>query len=197
MRRIGGQGGVLGALLSISAAIDRILAVIGKTGAWMSVALMCVVVYDVITRYFGVPKPFGLNATQLQEFEYWLHTILFALMIGYAYTRQSHVRIDLIRDRLPLRVKYMVEIAGCALFLIPVCVVQLKFMTQYAMSSYQEHEISKSVIGLTNMWILKSFLPLMFLLLLLAAVSQLIKSVAGLTGDLPRDKIAGTVGGDH
>ena len=37
----------------------------------------------------------------IQESEYWVHTFLFALVIGYAYTRQAHVRIDLFREGLP------------------------------------------------------------------------------------------------
>jgi hypothetical protein len=36
----------------------------------------------------------------------------------------------------------------------------------------------------------------MFVLLLLAATSQLIKSIAGFLGVLPEDKVAGTLGGD-
>ncbi|MEO1160698.1 MAG: TRAP transporter small permease subunit, partial [Pseudomonadota bacterium] len=67
---------------------------------WFGLALVVVVCYDVLTRYFGVPKPFGLNSTMVQESEYWLHTFLFALLIGYTYTKQGHVRIDLVRTRL-------------------------------------------------------------------------------------------------
>jgi len=158
---------------------------------------MIVVIYDVVTRYFGVPKFFGLNATKLQESEYWLHTFLFTLMIGYAYTRQSHVRIDLIRDRLSRTKRYWIEAIGCILFLIPYCVVAGWVTFNYAMRSFEQGEISKSVIGLTHIWILKSSMTLMFLLLGLAGVSQLIKAIAGLAGKLPEDKVMETLGGDH
>ncbi|HUF45616.1 MAG TPA: hypothetical protein VMN43_09735, partial [Aestuariivirgaceae bacterium] len=79
-------------LLQLSAAIDRLLTVLGRAGSWAAILLMLVVCYDVVSRYYGVPKPFGLNSTQVQESEYWLHSILFALVIGYAYIRQAHVR---------------------------------------------------------------------------------------------------------
>ena len=184
-------------LLKLSAIADRILGAIAKVGAWAGVLLIATVMYDVTTRYLGLPRGFGLNATQIQEFEYWLHTFLFTLFIGYAYTKQGHVRIDLVRDRLPLKVKFLFEILGIVLFLIPFCVVAINYNINYAVTSYNEGEISKSVIGLTNIWILKSFLPIMFVLLLVAGVSQLIKSVAGLIGALPEEMIPETIGGDH
>lgn len=183
-------------LLRVSAAIDAVIAIIGRIGGWAAILLMTVVMYDVITRYFSFPHVFGLNATQLQEAEYWLHTMLFTLVIGYAYSRQSHVRIDLVRGRLPLRAKFLIEIIGCAALLIPFCLMAVYFNFNYAQASFLEGESSKSVIGLKHVWILKAFLPLMFVLLLFAAVSQLIKAVAGFMGRLPEPLTAATIGGD-
>ena len=194
--RVGGKQAMDG-LLKLCAVVDRLLGFVARIGAWAGILLVVVVVYDVVTRYFGVPRLFGLNATQVQEFEYWLHTILFSLVIGYAYTRQGHVRIDLVRDRLPLRAKYLIEILGCLFFLIPFCLIAFKYQLAYTLASYQEGEVSKSVIGLSHIWILKSFLPALFLLLFLAGLSQLIKAIAGITGTLPEDKTSQAVGGDH
>ncbi len=187
----------MGALLKLARAIEWLLAVIAKIGAAAGLLLVFVVVFDVVTRYFGVPKPFGLNSTQVQESEFWLHTVLFSLVIGYAYMCQSHVRIDLIRDRLSPRAKYILEILGCLLFLMPFCLVAINYHFHYVYASYLEGEVSKSVIGLSHIWILKAFLPTLFILLLLAAIAQLIRSVAGLMGRLPDDEAARTIGGGH
>ena len=184
------------ALLKLSASIDRLLAVIARIGMWFAPVLMVIVIYDVGSRYFGLPKPFGLNSTMVQEAEYWAHTVLFALVIGYAYTRQAHVRIDLLRERLPVKARYLIEIFGILFFLFPYVAVAVVYTGVYARISFVEHEVSSSTIGLTNLWILKSFLPLMFVLIGLAGVSQLIKSVAGLFGQLPPEKVAETLGGD-
>ena len=99
------KGRAVGGLFKLSAGIDRTLEILTRIGMWCGLALVVVVCYDVLSRYFGVPKPFGLNSTMVQESEYWLHTFLFALVIGYTYTRQGHVRIDLIRDKLPVEGK--------------------------------------------------------------------------------------------
>ena len=85
--------------LTVSRAIDAFLWVMAKMGAWCALLLVLVVTYDVTTRYLGVPKVFGLTSTMLQESEYWLHSFLIVLVVGYAYTKQSHVRIDLIREK--------------------------------------------------------------------------------------------------
>lgn len=184
-------------LLTLSAIIDRVLGFIGRLGAWAGFGLVLVVIYDVISRYFGVPKPFGLNSTQIQESEYWLHTFLFSLMIGYAYVRQAHVRIDLVRDRLPIKVKFLFEALGCVFLLIPFTLMSIWYSYNYVLASYDEGEVSKSVIGLSNIWILKAAMPVLFVLLLMAGISQLIKAVAGLIGQLPEEKAAETLGGDH
>lgn len=184
-------------LLQLSAGIDRLLTVLGRIGGWASILLMLVVCYDVVTRRYGVPKPFGLNSTQVQESEYWLHTVLFALVIGYAYLRQAHVRIDLVRGRLPIKAKYVIEMTGCLLFLIPGALVTAWLSIGYTMFSYDTGEVSKSVIGISNIWILKAFMPVMYSLMVLAGISQFIKSLAGFLGRLPKSREIEALGGDH
>jgi TRAP-type mannitol/chloroaromatic compound transport system permease small subunit len=184
-------------LLRLSAGIDRLLTVLGRTGSWAAIVLMLVVCYDVVSRHYGVSKPFGLNSTQIQESEYWLHTILFALVIGYAYLRQAHVRIDLIRGRLPIKAQYVIEMTGCLLFLIPSALVVAWLSIGYTMFSYSTGEVSKSVIGISNVWILKAFMPVMYGLMVLAGISQFIKSLAGFLGRLPQHREAEALGGDN
>ncbi len=184
-------------LLDISARLDAIVRWAAKIGAWASVLLVAVVIYDVITRRLGVPKPFGLNSTKIQESEFWLHTYLFALVIGYAYTRQAHVRIDLIREQLPTKAKYVIEMIGCLLFLVPYAYIGTFLTIDYVAASYATGEVSKSIIGLTNIWLLKAALYPLYILMGLAGISQFIKSLAGFTGNLPADMVPATLGGDH
>ena len=184
-------------LLQLSAGIDRLLSVLGRIGSWAAILLMLVVCYDVVTRHYGVAKPFGLNSTQIQESEYWLHSILIALLIGHAYVRQAHVRIDLVRARLPIKAKYVIEMTGCLLFLIPGALVTAWLAFGYTMFSYETGEVSKSVIGISNVWILKAFMPLMYSLMVLAGVSQFIKSLAGFLDRLPQHRQVEALGGDH
>jgi TRAP-type mannitol/chloroaromatic compound transport system permease small subunit len=188
----------MGYLLAVTRIIDAVLGLVARTGAVAGLLLVLVVVFDVITRKMGINKEalFGFNSTQFQESEYWLHTFLFAMVIGYAYTQQAHVRIDLFRGHLRAHAKYIIELLGCLLFLIPFCAIMIYYNTRYVIASYYEGEVSASVIGLTNIWLHKAMLPVMFALLLLAAVSQAIKALAGLTGKLPGQMAAGVLGED-
>lgn len=183
--------------LAVSRAIDGFLWIMAKIGAWCAALLVIVVTYDVFTRYLGVPKVFGLTSTMLQESEYWLHSFLIVLVVGYAYTRQSHVRIDLIRESRSDRAKYMIEVTGILLALIPYSFLGVWLSWPYVIRSFNSGEISKSQTGLTDLWILKSGLIILFVLIGLAGISQLIKSMAGLAGRLPDDLNATTIGGGH
>ena len=183
-------------LLGIATGIDRLLAFFATIGGWLGAVLVVVVCYDVVTRYFGVPKPFGLNSTMIQESEYWLHSYLIVLVVGYAYIRNAHVRIDLVRDLFSIRTKCWIEVVGIVLFLVPYSLLGLWLAWPYVVQSFQQGEISKSQIGLSNIWMLKGGLMILFLLLFLAAISQLIKAVSGILGD-PPEGIAGTTTGEE
>lgn len=184
-------------LLGLSRAIDRIVAFFATIGGWLGFALVLVVCYDVITRYFGVPKPAGLNSTMIQEFEYWLHSGLIVFAIGYAYTRNAHVRIDLLRDNFSARTKYVIEAIGISLALIPYSLIGFWLSWPFVKQSFISGEISKSQTGLGSLWIVKAGLLVLFVLLLMAAVSQLIKALAGASGNLPPEEEAKMLGGGH
>ncbi len=169
-------------LLTISDVLDGVLALMAKLGAISGLILVITVCIDVATRYFGIPKPFGFNSTQLQEAEYWFHTFLFTLMLGWAYTKNSHVRIDLVSSMLSSRTRLVIEMIGTVLFLLSFSCLGIWYTGQYALTSFLNDESSKSVLGLSNVWILKSALFLMFILLAAAAISQFIKSLAAYLG---------------
>ncbi|MCR9213208.1 MAG: TRAP transporter small permease subunit [Proteobacteria bacterium] len=187
----------MNSLLSVSQFIDQLLGRVAKFGGWAGIILIVVVCYDVGSRYFGIPKPFGLNSTMIQESEYWFHSYLIVLVIGYGYIRQAHVRIDLLRETLSESKKYWIEIIGTVLFLVPYSILGILLSLPYAYNSFQQGEISKSQNGLSNIWMLKGGLVVLFALLLLAGISQIIKAAAGVRGQLPQELKQGVIGGDH
>ena len=107
------------------------------------------------------------------------------------------MRIDLLRERLSLRAQYTIEILGGLFFLLPYSAIGVYYCAKYAYVSFLENEVSNSTIGLSHIWVLKSLMPIMFLLLGLAGLAIILKAAAGLMGRLPDDLVAETVGGDH
>lgn len=164
-------------LVRVSETLDRVVVKIGKVAAWAGLALILVTVFDVITRRF-----FVLGSTKLQELEWHFHVILFAFCLGYAYLKDAHVRIDLVREKLSDKTKWWLEIAGCLLFLLPYCGLVVYYGIDFVERSYATNEISASATGLTHRWIIKSVIPIGFTILALAGLAVLLRKVVELFG---------------
>ncbi|MGI9305656.1 MAG: TRAP transporter small permease subunit, partial [Gammaproteobacteria bacterium] len=167
-------------LVRLSDLLDRWITWIGRAAAWTSLALIAVILFDVVTRRFLV-----LGSTKLQELEWHIHAVLFMFCLGFAYLKDAHVRIDLVRERLSQRTQWWIELLGCLLFLIPYCCVILYFGVDWWHRSFEMNEASDSATGLPYRWIIKIALPLGFTLLLLATLVVLARKFIELFG--PRE----------
>ena len=94
-------------LLKISEFLEKIVSIFGKFGSWLAIPLISIIIFDIITRRF-----FVLGSTKLQEMEWHLHTSLFLLVLGYAYLKDAHVRIEIVREKYSLKVKAVLETLG-------------------------------------------------------------------------------------
>jgi TRAP-type mannitol/chloroaromatic compound transport system permease small subunit len=165
-------------LLALSEALDRFISRIGKWAAWLLLPLVAVIIVDVISRKFqlltlarealvnaGIEGPAWfietyLTSTKFQELEWHFHAALFLIVLGYGYVRNSHVRIELVRDRFSLRTKAWLELIGCIIFLTPYAVLVLYFSADFAHRSFEMNEVSSALTGLSHRWIIKSFVPI-------------------------------------
>ena len=64
----------------------------------------------------------------------------------------------------------------------------------YVATSFAQGEVSKSVIGLSNIWALKGALYPLYVFMGLAGVSQFIKALAGLFDRLPEAEVGAVIG---
>jgi TRAP-type mannitol/chloroaromatic compound transport system permease small subunit len=164
-------------LVKISVFLDRLITRVGKLAAWTALLLIAVIVWDVVTRRFLV-----LGSTRLQEFEWHIHTVLFLFCLGFAYVKDAHVRIELVRERLSQRKQWWIELFGVLLFLIPYCAIVLYFGFDWWHRSWILNESSDSATGLPFRWIIKMALPLGFIFLLLSGVTVLLRKIVELFG---------------
>jgi TRAP-type mannitol/chloroaromatic compound transport system permease small subunit len=164
-------------LIRVSDGLDRVIIKIGKIAAWAGLALILVTIFDVVTRRF-----FVLGSTKLQEAEWHLHTILFVFCLGYAYLKDAHVRIDLVRENLKERTQWWLEILGCLFFLLPFCGLVVWFGIDFVERAYSTSEISASATGLTHRWLIKATIPLGFSVLALAGITILLRKIVELFG---------------
>lgn len=159
-------------LVLVSNLFSRIVTRIGQWTAWLMLALIGVIIFDVVTRRFLV-----LGSTKLQELEWHIHTVLFLLCLGYAYIKNAHVRIELVRERLSPRTQIWLELLGCIVFMMPYCGLIAYFSIDFVGRSYGSGEISSAMTGLAHRWVIKSILPIGFLLLLISGLSVLLRCV--------------------
>jgi TRAP-type mannitol/chloroaromatic compound transport system permease small subunit len=182
--------GVHAFLLAESEALAAFASRIGIVASILYVPMIVIIVYDVAQRkYLDFDPGFTSTAwyrlftsTKLQEMEWHLHAVLFLMCFAFAYVRDAHVRIELVRERLGPRVRVWIELIGCCLFLIPYCYVVVLYGQDFAQKSFAILERSASQTGLGLRFIIKSFLPAGFLLLALAGASVALKCLVYLFG---------------
>jgi len=108
---------------------------------------------------------------------------VFLLCSPWTLIVNEHIRIDVVHARLSARVRQWIELFGTIFFLLPLCIVMLLTSIPFAERSYAINEQSLNAGGLPQ-WPAKMLVPLGFALLLVQAISELIKRIAVLRGDI-------------
>ncbi|MGI9433891.1 MAG: TRAP transporter small permease subunit, partial [Geminicoccaceae bacterium] len=178
--------------IRISEGLRKFVDLVGRSASWLFVPLILITVFDVVARklvwiQIWLVGTFGriFESTLLQELEWHFHTALFALVLGYGYIWNSHVRVDLVRESLAFRKKAWLELLGLTFFLIPFCSIVVWFAFSYAYSSYAIGEISASQVGLSHRWIIKSILVVGLIVAALSGVAVWLQVAIALWG--PQD----------
>lgn len=166
-------------LLGLSRLIDTITAWIGKLTTWLILATTLISAGNAIVR-----KAFGVSSNSLLEIQWYIFAAVFLLGAGYGFLRNSHVRIDFIASRLSARARNWIDVGGIITVLFPFCVLMIALSWPLFTQAYTSGEMSSNAGGLIR-WPVYGLVPLGFALLLVQAVSELIKRVAFLMGQGP------------
>jgi TRAP-type mannitol/chloroaromatic compound transport system permease small subunit len=161
----------------IAARLDAINSAVGRSAAWLSIPIVAIVVLDVVTRRF-----LTLGSVTLQELEWHLHAVLFLFCAAYAYIDDTHVRVDILRARLGEVPRAWIELIGAIFFLTPYSIVMVILGSQFVIDSYLLNEVSDAPGGLPFRFVIKSALPIGFLLLTLQGISTVAKQILILKG---------------
>lgn len=149
--------------------VDHVLKSTAYLGRFFLIALMLTIIIDVVGRRF-----MNTSSVALQELEWHFHGALFLLCLGFTYMENAHVRVDLFRENFSSKTNRLIEIFGCLFFLIPYCAVVIYFGIEFTLKSYVANEVSAAAEGLSHRWIIKSLIPIGFLLLGLSGFSVLL-----------------------
>ena len=155
--------------------IARLISVVGRAVAWLTLIMVLLTFFIVILRY-----GFNLGWIWLQESLSYIHAMVFMLAAAWAWQTDDHVRVDIFYRKRTAKQKAMINLAGTALFLVPVCVFLLIVSWDYVATSWAGKEGSREAGGLEFVYLQKTLILLLPALLLLQAsqvVSQSIRSI--------------------
>ncbi len=152
------------------ASLEAISEYSGRAVAWLNVALVLLIVYDVLMRYV-----FNTTYTFIYELEWYLFAYVFLLGAAYAFKHDRHVRVDLFYANFKPRGKALVEVLGTAVFLIPFCLLLILTSWKFTANSLVQGEGSPDPGGIPYRFLIKGAIPLGALLLLLQGIAHLLR----------------------
>jgi TRAP-type mannitol/chloroaromatic compound transport system permease small subunit len=172
------------ALLQVSRVIDATNRLIGQATYWLILVTVVISAGNAIVRY-------GLNTSSNAwlEVQWYLFSAVFLLCAGYTLLNNEHIRIDIVNAHLTKRTRDWIDVVGHVVFLIPLCILFLYEGWPYFWLAFTNGEISGNAGGLIR-WPVKLLIVVGFALLLLQALSELIKRVAIIRGAIPDPNLA-------
>ncbi len=166
----------MNALLKLSRLIDALTERIGKAVLWLVLIVVLVSAANAIMRY-----TIHYSSNAFLEIQWYLFGVIFLFSSGYTLLRNEHVRIDLISSKFSKRGQVWIDIFGILFFLMPMAVVIMLLSWPVFMHAFESQEMSNSAGGLI-VWPARLMIPVGFFLLILQAISELIKRVGFLMG---------------
>jgi TRAP-type mannitol/chloroaromatic compound transport system permease small subunit len=178
----------LKALLRLSRAIDVLNTRIGQVVAWGILAAILVSSVNATVR-----KVLNTSSNSWLEIQWVLFGAVFLLCAGWTLLSNEHIRIDIVNAALPKRARDWIDVFGHVFFLLPMAAVMTVLGWPFFVRSLLQNEQSTNAGGLP-VYPSKLLIPLAFTLLFVQGVSELIKRIAIIRGEL-QDTASG--GGHH
>ena len=164
-------------LFALVSVLEAISAWMGCAVSWLSLFMVLVTFLVVVLRY-----AFDLGWIAMQESVTYMHAALFMLAAAYTLQRGGHVRVDIFYQKLSRRGRAWVDLLGTLLLLAPVCVYLAWSGWDYVSESWAVHEGSREAGGIPAVYLLKSLILVMPLLLLLQGLAWVLRNGLFLAG---------------
>lgn len=150
--------------------LDWFVERVGRFAAWLGVALVLLVAFNVLARYL-----LSAGTVGLQELEWHLLAVCALIGMSYGLNRGEEVRVDLLYEKFSERQKTFVNLFA-ALLTLAIAVILLILSIPYVEQSLSNSEGSPDPGGLPYRYVLKAFIPLGFFLLALQSIVEIYKN---------------------
>ena len=146
--------------------IDALNERIGQFIAWFILAMVCVTFLVVVMRY-----GFNFGRIAIQETITYMHAIVFMLAGAYTLKHNEHVRVDIFYQNMSPRNKAKIDFFGTLILLLPFACFIVWISFNYVSNSWKLLEGSREAGGLPLVYLIKTLIPLMAVLLILQSIS--------------------------
>ncbi|WP_114284499.1 TRAP transporter small permease subunit [Candidatus Halocynthiibacter alkanivorans] len=144
--------------------------------------LVCALVISEITivllRYI-----YGIGYLQLHDFALYSFSALVVLSVVYCFGRNSHVRVDVFREKHSVRLKKIVDIVSIIGFLLPFYLMILYWVWPDILYAWSIAEGSRETGGLGGLFLVKTTLPVACMLLIVQGIAVVVRGGKYLYGE--------------
>ena len=155
--------------------VDQGIAWLGRTVSWC-VPIMAALVFVIVVLRYG----FNTGAIAAQETVQYLHAAIFMLGAAVALQADQHVRVDIFYRRFSARQQAWVNGLGHVVFTLPLCGLIGWGSWGYVIASWTAKEASPEPGGLPFVYLLKTLIPAMAVLLALQALALIARALTTL-----------------
>ncbi len=150
------------ALLRLVDKIEHFHTLLGRKIAYLIPVMAIVVFVIVIFRYV-----FSLGWVWAQDVVLYLHGLSFMFGIVYTLQKDAHVRIDIFYNTMSPKKQALVNLCGILGLAFPPCVLILTYALPYVMNSWVILEASLETGGMPGVFLIKTAVLLLPVLLIL------------------------------
>ena len=176
---MGALDACLKALLPATRVIDATTTWIGKRLAWLILAAVVVSAVNATVR-----KIFDTSSNSWLELQWVLFSVVFLLCSPWTLLDNEHIRIDIVNNMLPKRLRDSIDVVGHAFFLMPLAIIMIITGIPFFLRSVEIDEQSGNAGGLPQ-WPAKALVMIGFGMLLMQGISELIKRIAVMRDLIP------------
>jgi len=151
-------------------AIEFFITKVAQFAALLSLLMVLITCGIVLFRY-----AFNQGNIAIQELVMYFHASIF--MLGVAYTMQvgGHVRVDIFYQKYTVKGKAWLDLFGLLFLYIPMMIFIFWVCKDYVLSSWEIFEESRETGGLAFVYLLKSLMIIMPILMLIQGMAELLK----------------------
>ena len=151
--------------------LRKLIAFCGKSVAWLTLAMVLLTFTIVIMRY-----GFSLGWIGLQESLIYMHVTVFTVAAAWTLQVDDHVRVDIFYAGMSERRRALVDLTGTLIFLMPFCIFLVVMAWPYVAKSWKLLETSSQAGGLPLIFLLKSLMLILPILLFFQGLLNIVAS---------------------